>query len=89
MPYDIRANVIAPGLYYSEMTESMYKDQGKAEGHNVEGTFGKDLIPATRSGDEQDMAGVILWLCSRAGAYINGSVIVTDGGRLGVLPSSY
>ncbi|EHY52675.1 Short-chain dehydrogenase/reductase PhomF [Exophiala dermatitidis] len=89
VPYDIRANIIAPGLYYSEMTENMYKAQGRAETHNVEGTFTKDIIPATRSGDEQDMAGVILWLCSRAGAYINGCVVVTDGGRLGVVPSSY
>ncbi len=89
VPYDIRANVIAPGLYYSEMTESMYKAQGKVETHNVEGTFPKDTVPATRTGDEQDMAGVILWLCSRAGAYINGNVVVTDGGRLSVVPSSY
>ncbi|KAK5560553.1 hypothetical protein LTR46_000861 [Exophiala xenobiotica] len=89
IPYDIRANVIAPGLYFSEMTEGMYKAQGKVETHNVEGTFPKDVIPATRSGDDQDMAGVILWLCSRAGAYINGCTVVTDGGRLGVVPSSY
>jgi NAD(P)-dependent dehydrogenase (short-subunit alcohol dehydrogenase family) len=89
VPYDIRANVIAPGLYFSEMTEGMYKAQGKVETHNVEGTFPKDVIPATRSGDDLDMAGVILWLCSRAGAYINGCTVVTDGGRLGVVPSSY
>lgn len=87
--YDIRANVIAPGLYFSEMTEGMYKAQGKLETHNIEGTWDKNIIPATRTGDEQDMAGVILWLTSRAGAYINGAVVVTDGGRLGVVPSSY
>ena len=87
--YDIRANVIAPGLYYSEMTHGMYQAQGKTETHNIEGTFGKEVVPATRTGDEQDMAGVILWLCSRAGAYINGCVVVTDGGRLGVVPASY
>jgi NAD(P)-dependent dehydrogenase (short-subunit alcohol dehydrogenase family) len=89
VPYDIRANVIAPGLYYSEMTHGMYQAQGKTEVHNIEGTFSKDVVPATRTGDEQDMAGVILWLCSRAGAYINGCVVVTDGGRLGVVPASY
>lgn len=89
VPYDIRANVIAPGLYLSEMTQGMYAAQGKTETHNIEGTFTKDYIPATRSGDEQDLAGVILWLASRAGAYINGCVVVTDGGRLGVLPNSY
>jgi len=32
---------------------------------------------------------VILWLCGRAGAYLNGNVVLTDGGRLGVMPSSY
>jgi len=89
IPYDIRANVIAPGLYLSEMTQAMYEKQGKIQSHNVEGTFPKDVVPATRTGDEQDMAGVILWLCSRAGAYINGCVVVTDGGRLSVVPSSY
>ncbi|KAJ9602878.1 hypothetical protein H2200_012658 [Cladophialophora chaetospira] len=89
IPYDIRANVIAPGLYYSEMTHGMYQAQGKTDTHNIEGTFDKQHVPATRTGDEQDMAGVILWLCSRAGAYINGCVVVTDGGRLSVVPSSY
>jgi NAD(P)-dependent dehydrogenase (short-subunit alcohol dehydrogenase family) len=87
--YDIRANTIAPGLYLTEMTDSIYKKAGTTEMHNVEGTFGKETIPATRSGDERDMAGVVLWLCGRAGAYINGMVVVTDGGRLSVNPSSY
>jgi len=89
VPYDIRANVIAPGLYYTEMTHDMYTAQGKTEIHNVEGTFDKAVVPATRSGDEEDMAGVVLWLCSRAGAYINGCVVVTDGGRLSVLPGTF
>lgn len=89
VPHDIRANAIAPGLYLSEMTEGSMKAQGRAEAHNVEGTWPKDVIPATRSGDEEDMAGAILFLCSRAGGYVNGNVLVTDGGRLSVLPGSY
>ena len=89
IPFDIRCNTIAPGLYLSEMTQGMYKSQGKYDSHNVEGTFPKDVIPATRGGDEEDMAGVVLWLCSRAGAYTNGCVVVTDGGRMGIVPGSY
>lgn len=89
VPYDIRVNVIAPGLYYSEMTHGMYQAQGKTDIHNIEGAFSKEVVPATRTGDEQDMAGVILWLCSRAGAYIDGCVVVTDGGRLSIVPASY
>ncbi|MBE7181714.1 MAG: SDR family oxidoreductase [Terriglobus roseus] len=87
--YDVRVNVIAPGLYLSEMTGGMYEKQGKREGHNVEGTWEKSVIPATRGGDEQDMGGVVLWLASRAGAYTSGCVVVTDGGRLAVVPNSY
>jgi NAD(P)-dependent dehydrogenase (short-subunit alcohol dehydrogenase family) len=89
VPYDIRANCIAPGFYYTEMTESMYKNTNKTEVHNVEGTWPKEMVPATRTGDEEDMAGCTLFLCSRAGAYIDGNVIVTDGGRIAVLPATY
>lgn len=35
------------------------------------------------------MAGAILFMTSRAGGYLNGNVLVTDGGRLGIVPSSY
>lgn len=61
------------------------------EGKNAgeEGTFDKTFIPAERTGDEQDMAGTILYLASRAGAYVNGNILVVDGGRLCILPSSY
>lgn len=49
----------------------------------------KSVVPEQRFGDGEDMAGAILFLVSRAGAYINGNVLVTDGGRLCVFPSSY
>jgi NAD(P)-dependent dehydrogenase (short-subunit alcohol dehydrogenase family) len=53
------------------------------------GKFPKSMIPAERGGDKEDIAGAILFLVSRAGAYINGNVLLTDGGRIGNLPSSY
>ena len=37
---------------------------------------------AVRSGDDKDMAGITLFLASRAGAYANGAVVVVDGGVL-------
>ncbi|KAI4861918.1 NAD(P)-binding protein [Hypoxylon rubiginosum] len=82
VPYGIRANVIAPGFYPSEMTENLQKQQ---EGKEIP----KSFVPAQRFGDADDISGAILFLVSRAGAYINGNVLVTDGGRLGVLPSAY
>nr|pir related to sorbitol utilization protein sou1 [imported] - Neurospora crassa [Neurospora crassa] len=38
----------------------------------------KKTVPLGRMGDEFDMAGQILYLASRAGAYLNGNVIVVD-----------
>ena len=51
--------------------------------------YSSAIIPEQRMGDEKDMAGAILFLASRAGAYCNGLVLVTDGGRLSVTPASY
>ncbi|KAI1377818.1 NAD(P)-binding protein [Hypoxylon crocopeplum] len=82
VPYSIRSNVIAPGFYPSEMTENLANsNEGKL--------WPKSVVPEQRFGDAEDMAGAILFLVSKAGAYINGNVLVTDGGRLGVIPSSY
>ncbi|KAF7502433.1 hypothetical protein GJ744_005816 [Endocarpon pusillum] len=86
--FDIRCNVIAPGVFYSEMSAPTFQHLKIENGHE-ESKFDRNIIPATRSGHEEDMAGVILWLCSKAGAYISGNVVVSDGGRLGVFPSSY
>ena len=86
--YDIRVNSIAPGLYLSEMSEGLFARMGITEG-TKEGSFPRDLIPMTRGGGEEDIAGVVLWLCSRAGSYVSGNVVVTDGGRLGVQPATY
>ncbi|KAK8069636.1 hypothetical protein PG994_006252 [Apiospora phragmitis] len=80
--FDIRANVICPGLYPSEMSAPIMARQG-------DGLPAKKDIPLERAGDEQDMAGAILYLASRAGAYCNGTVIVSDGGRLTTFPSTY
>ncbi|PMD29868.1 NAD(P)-binding protein [Hyaloscypha variabilis F] len=83
VPYDIRSNVIAPGFYPSELASasiSRLSDEGK---------FPKSAVPLQRAGTEEDMAGTILYLTSRGSAYLNGNVIVTDGGRLSVIPSTY
>ena len=81
VPYEIRANAIAPGLYPSDMAAPIIE--------KFNGIIPKELIPAERVGSEDDMAGCILFMTSRGGAYLNGNVIVTDGGRLSMMPSTY
>jgi len=94
--YKIRANVIAPGLYPSELTEGQTSklDQfGGVAGHD--GVFAgahkmsAENNPAERTGSEEDFAGVVLFLASKAGAFINGETVLTDGGRISQLPATY
>lgn len=94
--YHIRANVIAPGLYPSEMTQgttATLESYGGVSGH--EGAFaGAHVVPAEnspaqRTGSEEDFAGTVLYMASRAGAFLNGETLVTDGGRLSQMPAVY
>ncbi|KAG9251280.1 uncharacterized protein F5Z01DRAFT_728794 [Emericellopsis atlantica] len=77
--WNIRANMICPGLYPSDISGPIIDRGG----------IGRDMVPLERAGDEQDMGGAVLYLASRAGAYCNGSVIMTDGGRLGNFASTF
>jgi NAD(P)-dependent dehydrogenase (short-subunit alcohol dehydrogenase family) len=54
-----------------------------------EGSYDRELVPATRIGGDKDIGGLIVWLISGAGSYMNGSVVMADGGALLVRPSSY
>lgn len=71
----IRVNAIAPGRFYSEMTRGSWEDPD-AESFKAE----LERIPAHRYGGLEDMAGVAVMLCSRAGAYFHGEVLNLDGG---------
>ncbi|EME47218.1 hypothetical protein DOTSEDRAFT_69231 [Dothistroma septosporum NZE10] len=93
--YRIRANIIAPGLYPSEMTQagvSKLDNFGTPDGHRAfEGAhvLPKERSPSERTGSEEDFAATVLFYASRAGAYLNGVALVTDGGRLSQLPATY
>jgi NAD(P)-dependent dehydrogenase (short-subunit alcohol dehydrogenase family) len=45
--------------------------------------------PLGRAGDEQDIAGHVLFMAGRAGAFVNGAVQLADGGRLGMFSATY
>ncbi len=69
----IRVNAIAPGRFYSKMTEFLSTDQA---------AFEEELqtIPMRRWGEPSDIAGVAIMLASQAGAFITGQIIPVDGG---------
>ncbi|MEK6322491.1 MAG: SDR family oxidoreductase [Acidobacteriota bacterium] len=70
-PRGITVNAIAPGPFESQMTRWLLDNFQK----QIEGD-----CPLGRIGSPSDMAGVAIYLASRAGAYVNGVVIPVDGG---------
>ncbi len=70
-PRGIRVLAVAPGFIRTPMTDSLPEDIKNAYLSN---------IPLRRFGDPEDVAKVILFLASDDAAYINGTVIVVDGG---------
>ena len=69
----IRVNAIAPGRFYSKMTEFLSQNQEAFEQECK-------LIPMHRWGEPEDIAGVALMLATRAGGFMTGQIIPVDGG---------
>ncbi len=70
-PDKITVNAVAPGPFESKMMEATL---------NSFGDFIKAGIPLGRIGEPEDMAGVVIYLSSRAGNYVSGATIPVDGG---------
>ena len=77
--YGVTANAIAPGPFPTYMLST-----GIGTGGDVEGTDWDALgrgNPRKRVGTPQDIAGLAIFLSSRAGAFTVGEVIKCDGGQ--------
>ena len=72
----VTVNAIAPGPFESKMTAFMFASPESRE--MVEG-----MVPLGRVGRPDDAAGLTLFLSSRAGSYLTGTVIPLDGGITG------
>ena len=72
----ILVNSISPGRFYSEMTRGAWQNPDSESFKNS-----LKQIPAHRYGGLEDMAGVAVMLCSRAGSYFTGEVLNLDGGH--------
>ena len=68
---DITVNAVAPGPFESKMMAATLD------------SFGDSIAssnPLKRIGEPEDMAGIAIFLASRAGAYLTGAVVPVDGG---------
>ena len=69
-------NAIAPGYMRTDNTAALQADETR--NRQI-----LERIPAGRWGETQDLAGAAVFLASRASDYVNGHVLVVDGGWMG------
>jgi meso-butanediol dehydrogenase/(S,S)-butanediol dehydrogenase/diacetyl reductase len=69
----IRANLVAPGVIKTNMTDAAWDTQGFQRAN-------QEMTPFHRDGTVQDVANVIFFLASEQGSYIHGQTIALDGG---------
>ena len=72
----VTVNAIAPGYIATENTRALREDA-------VRNKSILDRIPAGKWGTPEDLMGTIVFLCSDASNYLNGSVVTVDGGWMG------
>lgn len=73
--YGIRVNTVLPGLIETPLTE-----KGRKEAQTLEKWL--DSIPLQRLGTAEEVAQVVLFLCSDASSYMTGSIVTVDGGKV-------
>jgi NAD(P)-dependent dehydrogenase (short-subunit alcohol dehydrogenase family) len=76
----ITVNAIAPGPFESKMMAFVLNNPETRE-------IVEQGVPLGRIGRADDVAGLTLFLCSRAGSYMTGNVIPLDGGITGCGPA--
>lgn len=69
----ILVNAIAPGFFRTNLTESLFQDPDKLKAL-------ADKTMMGRNGEEKDIFGISVFLCSEANSYVTGQTIFLDGG---------
>ncbi len=72
----VNVNAIAPGYIATENTAALRADAERSKALMAR-------IPAGRYGTPEDLAGAVVYLCSPAANYVNGLVLIVDGGWMG------
>ena len=75
-PHGINVNAIAPGYVATDNTQALQDDPQRSKSI-------LERIPQGRWGTPQDFAGPAVFLASSASDYVNGEILVVDGGWMG------
>lgn len=71
--YGIRVNALAPGFTLTDMTKKLWSEPKMFK-------WGKENTPLERLGEVEDMVGTVIFLASKASAFMTGQTLYVDGG---------
>jgi NAD(P)-dependent dehydrogenase (short-subunit alcohol dehydrogenase family) len=75
-PLGILVNGIMPAVIMSDMIMTRYRSEEEMINHYT------PIMPIKRIGYPEDVAGIVLFLCSDLSNFLCGEIIVADGGRM-------
>jgi gluconate 5-dehydrogenase len=77
-PHNIQVNAIGPGYFKTELNDALVK--------NAEfSAWVEKRTPAGRWGDVRELVGAAIFLSSEASSYVNGHLLMVDGGMTSVV----
>jgi 3-oxoacyl-[acyl-carrier protein] reductase len=78
----IRFNNVGPGLIMTERQRELTQAQSEREGISFEEALAgrQKTVPMGRFGTAEDVANMVVFLCSPASGYTTGQTILVDGG---------
>ena len=71
--HGINVNAIGPGFFPTELTAPVFDDPKRAQRNADQTCIG-------RNGEEEDLIGPLLFLCSEASRFVTGQILMVDGG---------
>ena len=72
-PDNVRVNCIAPGLIKTDFARALWEDPERIKATN-------STTPLRRIGEPEEIAGAVVYLASKASAFMTGQAMVIDGG---------
>jgi NAD(P)-dependent dehydrogenase (short-subunit alcohol dehydrogenase family) len=71
---DIRVNAICPAVVRTPLVENIISSDPEAEAQLL------SMIPMKRLASLEEIAEVVMWLCSDASSFVTGHAMLADGG---------
>ena len=72
---NIRVNAVCPGFIRTRMTEDTMRRRGEEI---------LSQVPLRRMGNPEEIAEMVVWLCSERASYVSGAAYNVDGGWMAI-----